>query len=205
MRPIERICVFGGIGAAIIIGLAGRSADSHAYARVGPPSAAGIKIGTVDIYVVAERMMADANLKKIREDASAAWQAKADAINKELKDIDSDLTVLPQNDPKVQEHLKTAQLKQQEYQKIAQERQIELERINSTQLIEAYGKIKAAIDAVATKQEYTHIVANREYDRPITTLTLSQTLQELLARPLVKGVQSDDLTKAVIAELKLTP
>jgi Skp family chaperone for outer membrane proteins len=201
MRPIERVVVFGGLLAAIVLGLAGRYGDSRAVAS--PGYAAGIKIGTVDIYLVAERMMGAADLKKVREDVAANWQAKADAISKELREMDDNLSVLPQNDPKVQELMKKAQLKQQDYQKVVQDRQQELERVNSSQLIEAYGKIRAAVETIGAKMEYTHIIANREYGRPITTFTLSQTLQELLARPIVNDVKADDLTKAVMAELKL--
>lgn len=203
MRPIERIAVFAGITLAVLISLSGRAGQGVAVARA--PYAAGMKIGTVDVYVLAEKMMAAPDLKKLREDTSASFQVKADAINKELKDIDNQLSVMPQNDPKVQELLKVANAKQQDIQKIIQDRQIELERINSQQLIDAYTKLKVAVETVATKQEYTHIFANRENDRQITTVTLSQTLQELLARPIVKGAQADDITKAVAAELKLEP
>jgi len=205
MRPIERLFVFGGILSAIVIALAGRDSGSAAYAGAASRPAAAPKIGTVDIYVIAEKMMAASDLKKIREDIAAGWQARADIIMKDLKDMDADLAVLPQNDPKVQELLKKAQEKQQEYQKVAQERQIELERVNSQQLIDAYIKIRAAVDAYAAKQEYTHIFANREHDRSITTTTLAQTLQELLARPIIKGSQADDITKAITTELKLDP
>ncbi len=204
MRPIERIAVFAGITLAIIIALSGHDGQNAAIART-PSAAAGLKIGTIDIYAVAEKMMSAADLKKIREDISNSYQFKADVINKELKDIDSQLSVMPQNDPKVQDLLKVAQNRQQEIQKIVQDRQIELEKINSQQLIDAYLKIRVAVEAVATKMEYSHVFASREYDRQITTLTLSQTLQELLARPLVKSAQVDDLTKAVTAELKLEP
>lgn len=204
MRPIERIAVFAGIALAVVIALSGRDGQNAAIAGTRT-SAAGMKIGTVDVYAVAEKMMSAPDLKKLREDTSNSYQVKADAINKDLKDIDSQLSVMPQNDPKVQDLLKVANTKQQEIQKLVQDRQVELERINSQQLIDAYTKIRTATAAVATKMEYSHVMANREYDRQITTTTLSQTLQELLARPIVVGVPADDITKAVMAELKLEP
>lgn len=204
MRPIERITVFAGVALAVIIALSGRVGQGIAIART-PSYAAGVKLGTVDVYAVAEKLMAAPELKKIREDISNSFETKAAAINKDLKDFDDQLKVMPQNDPKVQEVLKLANAKQQELQKIIQDRQIELERVNSQQLIEAYNKVRTAVETVATKSEYTHIFANREYDRPITTSALSQTLQELLARPVVKGVRTDDITKAVMTELKLEP
>jgi Skp family chaperone for outer membrane proteins len=204
MRPIERIAVFAGITLAIIIALSGRDGQNAAIART-PSYAAGIKVGTVDVYAIAEKMMAAPDLKKLREDTSNSYEAKANAINKALKELDDQLKVMPQNDPKVQDLLKDANAKQAEIQKLVQDRQVELERVNSQQLIDAYVKLRVAVETVATKMEYTHILANREYSRQITTVNLSQTLQELLARPIVKGIQADDITKAVMAELKLEP
>lgn len=205
MRPTERIFVFAGIALALMIALGGRGTQGYALANGPAPKAAGVKLATVDCYAIAERLMSAADLKKAREDMSNSWQAKADSIAKELKDMDADLAVLPQNDPKVQDLLKRAQTKQQEYQKVTQDRQVDMERINSQQLIDAYLKIRGATEAVATKLEYSHVFCNRERDRAISTVTLSQTLQELLARPLITGNQADDLTKAVMAELKLEP
>jgi Skp family chaperone for outer membrane proteins len=204
MRPIERISVFAGIALAIIITLSGRGTGGYAFAH-NTSQAAGIKIATVDIYAIAERIMSAPDLKQAREDLATSWQAKADALSKELKEMDNDLAVLPQNDPKVQDLLKKAQNKQQDYQKLQQDRQVELERINSAQLIDAFNKIRAAVDSVAGKLEYTHVFSNREFDRQITTVTLSQTLQELLARPVIKGNPADDITKAVMAEMRITP
>ncbi len=205
MRPIERIVVLGGVLAAILISLAGRVGDSRAFAAPTTVAPGPMKFGTVDVFVVAEALMEAPELKKMRTDAVSTWQAKSDSINKELKELDTDLSILPQNDPKVQDIMKKVEIKRQDYQKLVQDRMADLERINSTQLIDAYGRIRAAAEKVAAQQEYTHVFSSREYARQITTTSLSQTLQELLARPIINGGQVDDLTKAVLAELKVAP
>lgn len=204
MRPIERVLVFGGVCAAIVISLAGRAGEGRAYAS-GVPMAAEIRIATIDPYVVSEAMMDDPGLKKIRTDATTAWQARVDAIKRDLEEFDRDLSILPQNDPKVQDTLKKVELKRQDYQKTMSERQADLERINSTQLIDSYKKVRATVEQIAKRQGITHVFSNREYTREITTSTISLTLQELLARPIVNAGQVEDLTKQVMDEMKLKP
>jgi Skp family chaperone for outer membrane proteins len=202
MRPIERFLVLGGVAAAILISLSGRTGDNRALATL-ENRAAATKFGVVDVFVIAEGMMEASELKRVRTDAYASWQAKAEAILKDLQELDTELSILPQNDPKAQEVIKRAQVKQQDYQKVIADRTADLERINSSQLIEAYSKIRTAVETVAQREGYSHVFANREYTRKITTTTMSQTLQELLARPIVNAGQVDDLTKAVMAELKI--
>lgn len=205
MRPIERFLVLAGVAAAILISLSGRANNGRVYANIGERTPATIKIGVVDVFVIAEGLMEASDLKKIRTDAYASWQSKADAILKDLQELDTELSILPQNDPKVQDIIKRAQVKQQDYQKVLSDRAADLERINSSQLVEAYSKIRSAVEAVAQRDGYSHVFSNREYTRRITTTTMSQTLQELLARPIVNAGQIDDLTKTVMAELKIGP
>ena len=45
--------------------------------------------------------------------------------------------------------------------------------------------------------------SNRSFDRNLETNTLNATLQEFLARPILKGNPADDLTDQVTKELKL--
>jgi hypothetical protein len=131
------------------------------------------------------------------------WQVRADAIDKELKDLEDQFKVLPQNDPQVPVIQQKAQEKQAEMQKLAQDRQQDLEKMNSSQLIDAYRKVRESVLAVSDRQGYTHVFSQRAYDKPIETVTVATTLQELLARPLVRGVQADDITSLVLTEMKL--
>ena len=166
-------------------------------------SADTYKIGTVDVYVAIEKIMAKDDMKKAREDTSALWQSKAQAIEKEMKQLEDTFKVLPKDNPQLDDLTKQAQAKQAEYQKVAQERQQDLERLNASQLIESYKRVREATNAVAQRLGYTHVFCNRSFDRPMETVTVATTLQELLARPLVVGIAADDITKPVLGELKL--
>ena len=201
MRPTERIVVFGGIIAAILLALTVRESGSRALA--GPPQADAFKLGTVDVYLVIEKLMATEDLKKKREEAATIWENKAAALQKDLQQLEDSFKVLPQSSPQIPEIQKQAQDKQAELQKVAQDRQQDMEKMNSGQLIDAYKKVRDAGSAVGERLGYTHVLSQRGYDKPIETATVATTIQELLARPLVRGIPADDLTKAVLKELKL--
>lgn len=206
MQRIERIVILGGVVAAILIALSASAGGGRALAWTprGAGDADTVKIATVDMYWVIEKIMAKDEYKKAREDVSATWTRKAQDIEKQLKEMDSTLQVLAQNDPQVQTLLKQAQEKQAEYQKVQSDRQQELERLNSTQLIDTYKMVREVSAKVAEKMGYTHVFCNRSADRAIATTTVGATLQELLARPMIRGGEgADDLTKAVLQEMKL--
>ncbi len=200
MRPTERIAVFGGILAAILIALASRDGAGRAQAA---PAADAFKLGTVDVYLIVEKLMATEPWKSKREDTNKVWQNKGSILEKDLQQLEDQFKVLPQNSPQIPEIQKQATDKQAELQKLAQDRQQDLEKLNSGQLIDAYKKVRDAAVAVGDRMGYTHILCQRGYEKAIETVTVATTIQELLARPLVRGVASDDITKAVMAELKL--
>jgi Skp family chaperone for outer membrane proteins len=200
MRPSERFLVLGGLILAIALALTGPGRNA---AIADSTSADTYKIGTVDVYVAIEKIMAKDDMKKAREDTSALWQSKAQAIEKEMKQLEDTFKVLPKDNPQLDDLTKQAQAKQAEYQKVAQERQQDLERLNASQLIESYKRVREATNAVAQRLGYTHVFCNRSFDRPMETVTVATTLQELLARPLVVGIAADDITKPVLGELKL--
>ncbi len=197
----KRFLVFGGLIFAIALALIAGPGRNAAIA--GSTTADTLKIGTVDVYVAIEKIMAQEAMKKAREDTSALWQQKAQAIEKDLKQLEDTFKVLPKEDPQIPGLNQQAQAKQAEYQKIAQDRQQDLEKLNSAQLIESYKRVRDATTAVAQRMGYTHVFCNRSFDRPMETVTVATTLQELLARPIVAGIASDDITKAVMADLKL--
>ncbi|MFN0131665.1 MAG: OmpH family outer membrane protein [Phycisphaerales bacterium] len=205
MQRIERIVVLGGVVAAILIALGGQVGSGRALAwSPAAGNADPVKIGIVDMYWVIEKIMAKDEYKKAREDVAGTWNRKAQEIEKQLKEMDSTLQVLPQNDPQVQTVLKQAQDKQAEYQKVQSDRQQELEKLNSGQLIDTYKMVRETASKVGARMGYTHVFCNRSTERTITTSTVGATLQELLARPLIHGgTGADDLTNAVLQELKL--
>jgi Skp family chaperone for outer membrane proteins len=198
---MERIVVFAGIVLALIVALGGR--EAAAYGRTPAPE--NVKLATIDVYLIIEKIMDKPELKKPREDLTNTWTQKGDAMQRELQQLEDKLKIMPKNAPDAQATIQQAEAKQADYQKLAQDRQTELEKLNSTQLIASYKQVRDAAAAVAGRMGYTHVMSNRSFDRPLLTQTLASTLQELLARPLVTGNAADDITNQVMTELKLTP
>jgi Skp family chaperone for outer membrane proteins len=201
MRPIERIVVFGGIITALALSLDLRGGGAAAVAS--GTAIDGYKIATVDSFLVAEKLMATDEFKKKLDETAAQWQQRAAGIERELQALDDRFKVLAPNSPQVAEIQKEAQAKQAEYQRIAQERTQDIEKLSSSQLVEVYRRIRESTGVVGDRLGYTHVISTRGYDKVIDTRTIAATLQELLARPVIKGIPGDDITKAVLAELKL--
>ena len=170
----------------------------------GQPSASGpARIATVDIYAIVEKLVLRPDYKKAQDDMKAKWDPRLETIQKEFSRIDADLQMIPQNDPKYAQVLKAGRDKQAEYDKAVQDRQVEFEGLSARQLTESYGTARDAASRLAERQGYTHVFANRPPERPINASTLGASLQEFLARPLIKSPSGDDLTRAVASELKV--
>lgn len=203
MTRTERLFVIAGVGAALALGVwnpfSGSPAVAHVQLDTGP------KIATVDAYVITEKLMGSEELKRIRDGKALDWESRARTLEKELQDLDQSLAVMSQADPKFNETQRRLVAKQGEYQQVQGQRQQELEALNSKQLIECYLKVVDAIRAVSDEGAYTHVIVTREQGREIKTDTVGATLQELLARPVIKSPANTDLTKAVMAKLKLEP
>lgn len=170
----------------------------------GQPAAGGpVRIATVDIYAIVEKLMQRPDYKKAQDDLKAKWDPKLEAIQKDFSRIDADLQMIPQNDPKYAQVIKAGRDKQAEYDKAVQDRQGEFEGLSARQLTESYSTARDAASRIAERQGYTHVFANRPPERAINASTLGASLQEFLARPLIKSPTGDDLTKAVASELKV--
>ncbi len=202
MRPSERLAIYSAIAVAILLALGSRNAGTPALALQGGQPA-NARIASVDAYIVTERLMGTDELKKARETLSNDWVAKLRAIETDFADIDKQIALLTQNDPKYQELAKKAQQKQQDYQQSVGQRDQEIEKLNSSQLISCHQRVVEAVKELASKGGYTHVFTTRPSSRPIMTTTVGATLQEMLARPMMLGPTGDDLTESVLKSLKL--
>jgi Skp family chaperone for outer membrane proteins len=201
MRTHASIALFGLAAAVLGLGVALR--DGGAALGQPAPAAAALRIATVDVYAVIEKVLQRPEYKKAQDDLKAKWDPKLEGLQSDFKKIDSDLQVLPQSDPKFQDVLKAGRDKQAEYDRAIQERQTEYEALSSSQLVNAYGVVRDAANKLATTKGYTHVFVNRPPERAINSTSLGNTLQEFLARPIIKSPAGDDLTKDVAADLKV--
>jgi hypothetical protein len=157
----------------------------------------------VDIYSVVQKVMLRPEYKQAQDELKGKWEPRLEAIRADFRKLESDLQVLPQNDPRAQEVIKAGRDKQAEFDKAAQDQNIEYEALSSKQLIDAYTQSRAAAGRVAEQKGYTHVFVNRPPDLAITSTTLGNALQEFLARPIIKSPAGDDLTRAVAGEMKV--
>jgi Skp family chaperone for outer membrane proteins len=200
MHRFERVLIVAALVASIVA-IVGTRGTPVALAQESPNQA--VRIATVDIFEVIERIMQQDQYKLARESLSASWDQRAKAIESDLEALENQFKALRQGDPRAEEILRQAQAKQGEYQKLAQQRHEEIDKLSATQLVECFGKTREAARVVAERLGYSHAIANRSQEREIQGTTVSMTLQELLARPIVKGIPSDDITQAVLADLNL--
>jgi Skp family chaperone for outer membrane proteins len=206
MHRVHRLVALGILAGAASLGLALRF-TGQALAQPGAAGASGAapRIAVIDIFVVAERMMNAPDLVKTRNDADAAWKPRLTAIEDAAKLIDERLRTMQASDPQAQPLLQERQAKVQEYQGLLQERQQSLEKTNSEQLLSIYGRIRGAAETVATSGGYTHVFVTGAAERAIQTTNVQDTLQQILARPIIKYPPGDDITKAVLDALGVPP
>lgn len=221
MHAIEKVALYAAAGVALVAALSAHLAGPRAVAQPAaePPAAAqtasepttpspvpaarAFRLATLDPYLLTERIMGAEDLRKAREDLANQWDVRARDIETQFQNIDQQLQTMAQTDPRAPDLIRSAQQLQADYEQAMTQRQQELERLSAQQLIDAYAKVLQATRAVADRQGYSHVISTRSLDRPIQTTTVGATLQELLARPILKGEPADDITTLVLTELRL--
>lgn len=194
MRASERVVLFGGLMLALGLGFG--------FASRGGASATP-KIATIDIYVIAEKLMARPELDTPRSDLWRQWQDRANAAQSDLGRMQSELQIMPQSDPKRAAKAQEFQAAQGKYQELVQKANEEVEGFRAKQLLDCYAQIRRSADAAAERGGYTHVFVTRLPDAPMQPQSIALAIQEFLARPLIKSDPTDDLTKQVMADLKL--
>lgn len=201
MRRAERIVLAGGLVAAVVIALWGRSADSRALAWSGEPGA--VRLATLDVYTLAQELLQTETYKKPIEDVSTEWTPKLEAIRDEVVQLNRRMQVLAQSDPEYANAAGAFQAKQQEFQAMQQEAQNTLETRKAEMLGGAYRAIVEQAKALSAAGGYTHVFASRPPDHELLQANVNTVLQDMLARPIVVSDAADDLTEAARAALQL--
>jgi Skp family chaperone for outer membrane proteins len=209
MTKFEHLFVAGGLTAAVLLALGLR--EPTAGAQNGAPPAAApastqpapVRLATVDVYLLAERQMKSDALDAARTAFAKERTDKLDAMANELKTLDNRLQSLGAADPERQRVIESGQAKQQEAQRYQEQARSEVEKFNAKQLLECYTRARDAVNKVADRQGYTHVIANRAGIETIDTQSLAATVQELIARPVLRQPAGDDITQAVSDDMGL--
>lgn len=206
MRSTERIVIYVGLLAAVLLGLGAREGAAARATPVGAPLDTPVRLATVNVYSIAEAMMRLPELSAARDEVAKQFNTKLDTIRNDMMQMRAQLQGMQQTDPKARDLYAAYQRKEQEGQTEGRNGTRALEVMNAKQYAECYDKILAAADALAEKGGYTHVINSRAREVKVVDQNNPASLyQEVLARPIVRGPAADDLTDEVMAELKLQP
>lgn len=200
MRNRERLAIWAGVAGAIAISLGMRLPESRVIAQ---PSGQTLRVASVDMFMLLEGMIASDRYKPAREARDAEIKTKYDALMAELKQLETKIQLIPPGTPEYQTTMQQGQAKEVELRQFTQQASRDQDTFVASQVREAYGIVHEASNAVADRLGYTHVFSTRLDATSMKGDSLAPVMQEILARPLVRGASSDDITEQVRVELKL--
>lgn len=166
-------------------------------------AAAPARIATVDVFGIIEKMIQSDRYMPAREANNKEQRDRLDAMVAELQKLQTELQSLDPSKAETQTMAKDFDTKRQEFQQAQYEAQQNVEKFNTIQLNEVYVLVVDAVDKVSQAKGYTHVLASKAARAENKSETVSASLQEILARPVVRAPAADDLTPLVMKELAL--
>jgi len=214
MRNAERWFIYTALAAAFAIGLGWRGLEVPAMAQAGataPKDAAAepVRLASVDALGIIERLITSEQYRTAREANTREQDKKLsdarDPLIAELREIQGRAQALDPASPEIAPLQQSFGEKQSRLQELERSAVEQVERFNTEQVAEAYRITVAISQDIAQKLGYTHVLATRSGDPKIHSNNVAGAVQEVLARPLVKGNPADDITARVTEELHLPP
>lgn len=202
-RNAERITVFAGLALALALGIAAHQ-GTPAIAQNSAASAP-MRLATADVVGLTDRLLqTDKYISAHRthaETLNRTLTMTIDPIKAEMENLSKQYRELPENSPdrpKIEEAFneKKKQLDNETQRALFQD-----EVFKSSQAGEVYRLVVDAADKMASDLGYTHVIASRSGPISIRSNNVSGVLQEMLARPMIKGVIADDLTERLVKQL----
>ncbi len=178
------------------------SGQSHAMAGA-PQSVDSSRIAVVDVLAVSEKLFLGDHYSPARDSRVKAKQDEISAMEGGLKDLIGKLQGTPQNSPDYQGLYAAYQTKMNELNESKQKANEELGAFSTDQFAECYKTCIDTANSIARKNGYSHVIASRVGKLEFRSKELPAALQEVLARPVLMFADGDDLTPAVMKELKL--
>ena len=206
MKTNERVLVYGGLAVAILLGLAGRWPDGGspvAHAAGSGLVADAPRIATVDVLSLVERMISTDQYKSQRETFELEEAKKLQPLAEELKKMQEEAKDLKEESERFKTLNKSFLEKNASFQQLRTDATAQLETFNTRQVGEAYRLILEAATQMADSLGYTHVIASKSGSVSLASKNIPGAVQEMLARPVVKGVAADDLTERLVKALKL--
>lgn len=204
MRKAERAFIYVGLAAALAAGLGWRGPGLPAVAGEAAVQPGGeMKVATVDMLKIVEKMVKSDRYAPAREAFNKELTTKLESMAGDLQALRAQIQSSPQNAPETQALMQNFQSRGQEFEQARNDAATRSDEFNARQIAEAYRLVVEVVEAKARAGNYTHVLATRSGPPTLKSGNIAGTVQEMLARPVVVGPSSDDLTKAVMEELKL--
>lgn len=200
MRHVTRAMVV-----VAMIAAAGASAvlfSNHATAQGSAAPAPTVRIASVDLLDVVERMVLSDKYKPARDAFTDGQRASLQPLVAELQALAQQGQTTAQDSPEFQTLVQQYTAKQQELQQKNEDAQNAIAQFEARQVAEAYELVSAAAGRMAERTGYTHVFATRATTE-IRSNNVPGVVQEILAHPLVASPKGDDLTAALLRELQL--
>lgn len=204
MHKAERVLAYGGVFASLALGLGFYlgSTQSVAHATGGFQASNG-RIAAVDVFAVAKKLLESDRYAPARDAMAKERNAGLEAVNKELGDLRAKIEAAGQNSPEAAPMIQEFQAKAQAYRESQTKAQEEFNTLLSSQFAEGYRLVVETANVVAKKQNFSYVVVTKTGPVVFESKDFSAAGQEVLSRPLIMFGEGDDLTPAVLAELKL--
>jgi hypothetical protein len=201
MSKAERLFVYAVLLALSLVvvrsswGGGGNEARAAGAARQEPAPA---KIATCDVYAVMQVLVESDRYKPARVSEQDKARGQLKDIADQIKSLEGQLKSMDPKDEKTLQVFRDYNAKKEQFQ----ERQSELDEFLGNQFVTAYEEVRKAADAVGEKLGYTHVIASRKANEKPST-DMDRITQQVLSRPMLRSPASDDITEAVLSELKL--
>jgi Skp family chaperone for outer membrane proteins len=203
MKSAERLVIYTGLALCLVMGMANSVLTPSAIATPAAGSADAPKIASVDVLSIVERVIASEPYSKPREDNQKAQLERLKPLNDELTKMSEELKGMKEDAASFRPLLKVLEDKNSAFMNVRNEAANQVEAFNTQQVAEAYAKVSEAAAAMAQSRGYSHLFASKAGATKINSVNIPGAVQEMLARPLLRGVAADDLTDALVKEMNL--
>lgn len=200
----ERVMIYAGLALALALGAGLRLTPSAGAQNTPSTAPAMVRVATVDVLALAERLVGTEKYRFGRETNAASLSKPLQAMLDELKGLETKFNALPADSAERAPLQQQFQQKNTAFQQAQQQAQSDDEKFKATQVAEAYRLVVEAADKLGAELGYTIILCTRNGPVAIRSDNVPGAVQEMLARPVLRGPASDDLTDRVAKALGLS-
>lgn len=200
MSRAERTFFFLAALVALAAGLGSLAIDRTAVAS---SQSAENKVATVNVLALMQESLQQAPYLPEREKIADEFTAQIEAAEAQVQRLQQEIQLAGQNAPNAMQLRQQYQAAAQQLQQLGQQANTRFQALSADQAVLAYEQVHKATDKVAAAQGYRLVFASNRDAAIDAGGNLTAVTQEILARPVVYGSNTDDITELVRTELGL--